>query len=260
MQEGAPSGMPFHVLVYGADHSPWVQTVLLALYLRKISHDVITFPPFSVFLKFGILMPAASFDGGPWYHESLEIVRELGFRGGNREEIRGFQNALRGGSSRIDSLPRFWYRWSLVRDRHPSGALRLVKSCLRAFTVLYYSDALHMLRRQMGIVTEGQVRRGFGRWQKHLEEAGTPFFGGATPNVVDLALFGGIQCHCSIPVPVIPVLQTDPDLARFREWIGAMHELCSGYAHLYSGPHFEPRRPAPNMRPLPNAPRSGSAP
>ena len=58
-------------------------------------------------------------------------------------------------------------------------------------------------------------------------------------------LFGIIQCHCSIPVPTIAVLQNDPRLTRMRSWIGTMQERFADYDHLYSGLYFEPHSPVP---------------
>lgn len=60
---------PEHVWVFGGDHSPWVQSVLLGLHEKKIAHTVTTVPPLSVFAKSGILMPAAQSDAGPWQLE-----------------------------------------------------------------------------------------------------------------------------------------------------------------------------------------------
>ena len=70
---------PEHVWVYGGDHSPWVQSVLLGVHERGIPHTLISVPPLSVFLNSGILMPAARIDDGPWLLDSSRILGELGF-------------------------------------------------------------------------------------------------------------------------------------------------------------------------------------
>ena len=54
------------VRVYGFSHSPWVQAVLLALHNKKIDHSLSQNPPLEVFAKWGVYMPAISFDEGPW--------------------------------------------------------------------------------------------------------------------------------------------------------------------------------------------------
>ena len=69
-----------HVDVYGQDHSPWVQTVLLGLHERGVSQTLTTVPPFSVFRKWGVMMPAASVDGKPWQLESAEILQQVGYQ------------------------------------------------------------------------------------------------------------------------------------------------------------------------------------
>ena len=70
---------PQHVRVYGGDHSPWVQALLLGLHERGISHTLLTIPPLSVFLNSGVLMPAASLDGGPWRLGSGAILADPQF-------------------------------------------------------------------------------------------------------------------------------------------------------------------------------------
>jgi len=77
--EGERPKKPEHVWVYGGDHSPWVQSVLLGLHEKGIAHTVITVPPLSVFSNSGILMPAAKIDDGPWLLDSGRILGKLGF-------------------------------------------------------------------------------------------------------------------------------------------------------------------------------------
>ena len=66
--------------VYRADHSPWVQPVLLALHEQNIPHSVATMPPLKLFRQSGILMPAVQFDGGARQMQSQEILCELGYQ------------------------------------------------------------------------------------------------------------------------------------------------------------------------------------
>ena len=65
--------------VYGADHSPWVQAVLLGLHDGGIPHSLTSLPPLETFRKSGVMMPAARIDGGRWQLESAEILRDVGF-------------------------------------------------------------------------------------------------------------------------------------------------------------------------------------
>ena len=243
--------LPRFVRVYGADHSPWVQAVLLGLHLREIPHDVVTFPPHRVFLRSGVLMPVVSIDGGPWHHDSTRILEELGFSGKAAGDDRMLAGALRGGTNRTDSARRFWHRWSLVRERRGAAPARMLRSALRSFTVLYFYLTLALLRRRLGLSSEGDIRRSWQRWEERFAKEPHPFLGGDEPNLVDLLLFGALQCHCSIPIPPIAVLRTDPSLPHVRDWIAAMQRLFEDYPHLYSGVYFEPGLPAPARAPLP---------
>ena len=242
------------VRVYGGDHSPWVNAVLLGLHLKQIPHDVITFPPLLVFLRSGILMPVAHIDDGPWLQDSTAILSELGYTGGSADQLRGTNAALRGGTNRTDSAWQFWYRWSLVRE--PAGGLvaRILRSALRGFTVMYFYLTLKRFCRQYGHSPVDRMQSAWLRWNSRLKQSDGPFLGGREPNMADLQLFGAVQCHCSIPVPTVDVLRNDPKLERVREWIGAMQRLCVDYQHLYSGIFFDPALPEP--RPSPIAERS----
>ena len=65
---------PDFVSLYGFDHSPWVQAVLVALHEAKIPYDLTTLPPPKLFLSSGIMMPAAKINGGKWKLDSEKTV------------------------------------------------------------------------------------------------------------------------------------------------------------------------------------------
>ncbi len=241
---------PQFVRVYGGDHSLWVQAVLLGLHLKKIPHDLVTVPPLSVFLRNGILMPMVSIDGGPWHHDSTRILGEFGFSGKAQGDERMLVTALRGGTNRVDNAWRFWYRWSLVREPHGPVFVRMLRSALRSFTVLYFYLTLKAFAHAVGHSSEDDIRRGWQRWEERFTNGTGAFLGGDEPNLVDLQLFGGVQGACSIPIPPIDVLQSDPSLPNTREWIASMQRVFDDYPHMYSGVYFEPRRPAPVSAPL----------
>ena len=236
---------PETVLVYGGDHSPWVQAVLLGLFERKIPHTVVTTPPLALFRSSGVLMPAASIEGRPWMLQSEDILLELGFQKVSDEDMLALFRALRGGVHRVDSGWRFWYEWSLVRDQHPRLLPRLRNHFLRAFSVLYFHRALKGFARNTKVATPEALGRQYSYWEQKLEESRGPYIEGEAPGTRDLMLFGGVQCHSSIKVPSISVLQSHSELPRLRSWIRAMQERFAGYEHLYSGVHFEPRSAAP---------------
>lgn len=237
---------PEHVLVYGGDHSPWVQTVLLGLADRKVPFTIITAPPFDLFKRSGVLMPAARIDGQPWMLQSEAILCELGFREIGRDDKRAINRTARGGVHRIDSTPRFWREWSLVRDGAPRHLTRLKHSFLRPFSVLYFQLALSRLSRdpRSSTDTEGYERQ-YLYWEEKLAGSEGPFIDGETPGTRDFMLFGVLQCHASIEVPPAAVLQTSQALPMIRGWIAAMQNRYPEYQHLYSGAYFEPTRPKP---------------
>jgi hypothetical protein len=237
---------PTSVLVYGGDHSPWVQAVLLGLFERNIPHTVVTIPPLAVFRNSGILMPAASIDGRPWMLQSEDILCELGFQKVSEEDMLALFGTLRGGHHRVDSRWRFWVEWSFVRDHHPRRLMRLRNHFLRAFSVLYFQRALKEIAARTKPGTPEAFRRRYSYWEQKLKESPGPFIEGDSPGTQDFMLFGVVQCHASIRVPPIPVLHSDPALPNVRTWIRAMQERFRDYEHLYSGVYFEPRTAPPH--------------
>jgi hypothetical protein len=106
------------VKLYGVNHSPWVQAVLLGLHDRGIEHSLTSIPPIDTFLHSGVMMPAASIDGGPWKLESAELLEELGFDTVSDEEMQLVRGAWRGVFHRTDSAALFWGNFAKAGDTH----------------------------------------------------------------------------------------------------------------------------------------------
>ena len=53
------------VELYGGDHSPWVNAVMLALHEKGIEYSSTQVPPFETLKQWGVLMPAISIDNQP---------------------------------------------------------------------------------------------------------------------------------------------------------------------------------------------------
>jgi hypothetical protein len=190
-------------------------------------------------------MPAARVDGEPWQLESAEILQRVGYDTVSPKDLREMYNAWNGVFHRPDSAARFFGGFSLIRDPNPSLLLRLRNHFLRSFGTLYFFLLIRtmvLLRRPQDPVNHGDQ---FLYWERKLEESSAEFLGGDAPDILDVMLFGILQCHCSIPVPPSVALQQDPRLAGMRRWIGAMQERFVGYPHLYSGVYFEPHASAP---------------
>jgi hypothetical protein len=231
--------------VYGQDHSPWVQAVLLGLFEKGDQHTLTTIPPLSLFRSSGILMPAASIDGGEWQLESTEILQRAGFSPVSGDDLLAIYDAWQGVQHRTDRTFRFWHRFSLCRDPHVSTVIRLRNHFFRSFATLYF----YLLIRLMVLIRNQEDPENFGDqflfWEDRLEKSSGEYIDGKSPDTLDLLLFGILQCHCSIPVPPIEALQKDPRLTRMRAWISTMNARFVAYDYLYSGVYFDPYSPAP---------------
>ena len=107
--------------VYGADHSPWVQAVLLGLREKGIEPEIHLLPPLAVFRKWGILMPAVSIDGKPWQIDSIKILENFDFDPISDKELRLVQNAWRSVLQRPRNPFRFLPALRAFKIRNPSS-------------------------------------------------------------------------------------------------------------------------------------------
>ena len=233
------------VAVYGVDHSPWVQAVLLGLHHARIPHSLTSLPPLATFLKSGVMMPAASIDEGPWQLESADILRNVGFESITDEQMQLLRGAWQGVTHRADSSALFWGGFSLAGDSNPSSVRRLAHNFLRSFVTLYF----FLLIRFLVLLGRPRDPENFGDqflvFEEMLEASGAPYLSGQEPNTLDFLLFGIIQCHCSIYVPPVTALQSDARLGKLRAWIGTMQRRFRDYDHLYSGVYFAPHSRTP---------------
>lgn len=243
------------VELYGQDHSPWVQAVLLGLHEKKMAYQLTTAPPLPVMLKWGVLMPAARLDGARWQIESSGMLQAIGFDAATPEEMAAIDKAWLGVAWRVRNPRRLFAAASRIRDPHPSLMRRLARQFVRGFVVVYFFLLLRFVR-AVGLQPDpDDFADQFLFWESRLSDAGSAFLGGSRPNVCDLLLFGMVQCHCSIPSPPVSVLQNDPRLGLVRAWIGAMHVRFAGYPLCYSGTYFQPLLRAPQ----PAVPRERAA-
>lgn len=233
------------ILLYGNNHSPWVQAIMMALHEKRLGYSRTTVPPLEVFSKWGPMMPAISIDGEPWFLESADILYRLGYSQVADEDMLAIRQAWTGVMHRTDYWPRFWGEFSLASDPNPNFARRFANNFLRAFTILYFFILIRF----------GVFSRGYGdpdnhadayiHWEERLADSKCQFLGGDKPDSEDLLLFGIVQCHCSVPVPTVLALQADPRLPLVRDWIGRMQRRFSDYPSLFSGSYFSPHSAAP---------------
>jgi len=245
----SPAARPNHVWVYGTDHSPWVQSVLLGLHQKQIAHTLVTVPPLRLFLRSGILMPAARFDDGTWLYDSEKILVELGFSE-VPEDVRAtlWRVFLSGAMRRIDDPWKFWHAFSYVRDGHPFLPRRLWNHFWRSFSVFYFFTTITLGRRGRARPTPEQLTGLFSSLQERLAP-GAEFLGGTEPGTADLQLFGLVQMFATIPGLSFEVLQEEPSLQPLREWCARIQQRAADYTHLYSARDFEPK--GPDVQPAP---------
>ena len=233
------------IRLYGNDHSPWVQAVMLGLHQQNIDHDRSTVPPLKAFMESGLMMPAASFDGEHWELESKDILHRLGYAEVSADEMKAIRRTWLGVLHRPDYWSRFWGEFSLASDPDSSMPRRLINNFLRSFTVLYF----FMLIRFAVFMQPPREPESYGdqymEWEARFAAMEGPFLAGNEPDSVDLLLFGILQCHCSVPVPPLFALQSDPRLIHTRRWIGEMQKYFADYPSLYSGVYFEPHSSPP---------------
>ena len=155
------------------------------------------------------------------------------------------RRAWQGVLHRADSAALFWGGFSLIGDSDPSRLRQTLHNFLRSFLTLYF----FLLIRTVSLVAPRDPED-FGDqflpFEDMLRASGEPYLCGQQPNTLDFLLFGIVQCHCSIRVPPVAALQSDPRLGRLRAWVGTMQERFVDYEHLYSGVYFPPHSAAPN--------------
>ena len=96
------------IMLYGNNHSPWVQAIMMALHEKQLGYLRTTVPPLQVFLKWGPMMPAISIDDEPWFLESTEFLCLLGYSQVCVEDMLAIRQAWTGVMHRTDYWPRFW--------------------------------------------------------------------------------------------------------------------------------------------------------
>ena len=233
------------VSVYGVLHSPWVQAVLLGLHDKSISHSIQPIPSLSSLISSGLMMPAAQINNGSWKLDSEEILKLLGYEGIDKVDKLAIFRTWNGVLHRVDNPIAFFHSFSLNKYDHPSLLVRVLHSFLRPFITYYFFTLISFLIFTGKRRDPDSFADQFLPWERRLSETDNPYFGGLTPNAVDLQLFGIVQCHCSIPyAPLIETIQSDPALPQYRKWIARMQEHFADYKHLYSGQHFGTEAPA----------------
>ena len=225
------------VTLYGVDHSPWVQGVLLALNYHRISSSL-TSRPLSLqwYWQYGLIFPALQLLDGSRYTDSFKIY-ELMDRDGFRLGIDKFTPQERlSAQSELELLfsiyalgrcmPgkrwRFIKAWSTMSDR-PST---IQGSICRAFLSIYFwiliQIGIYFARRRFKTPYHlKKIEALITVWDERL--ADRTWLTGDEIGFLDFALWGHLQCMTSgLTDELLSIVQKQDHL---MSWIQRLHEL-----------------------------------
>ena len=227
------------IKVYGFTHSPWVQAVLLALHDQRIEYDLLLRPPYEVFKKWGVYMPAISIDDGPWEIESTEILVKLGYKPILLEEINAANSAWQGVLHRTDNPFNFFLAFSRGGQVSKSFANNVINNFLLSFVAFYMFILINIGKVKLKQKEPKNFGDQFLYWENLIDSSDGPFIDGNKPGSKDMIMFGMVQCHSSIPVPALDALMNDQRLNNLRKWIDNMQDYFREYPYLYSAKFFD---------------------
>ena len=234
------------VKVYGFTHSPWVQAVLLALCDKELEYELYVRPPYEVFKKWGVYMPAVSLDDGPWEIESTEILTKLGYKSILDDELKAANNAWQGVLHRTDNPFRFFLHFARGGQISKSLVNNTISNFLLSFVAFYMFMLINIGKWRLKQKEPENFGDQFMYWENVLDSSEGPFMDGMKPGSKDLVMFGIIQCHASIPVPALNSLLNDQRLINLRKWVNTMQNYFKGYPHLYTAKFFKSGNPEAN--------------
>jgi hypothetical protein len=234
------------VKVYGFTHSPWVQAVLLALCDKELEYELYVRPPYEVFKKWGVYMPAVSIDDGPWEIESTEILTKLGYKPIIDDELKAANNAWQGVLHRTDNPFRFFLHFARGGQISRSLVNNTISNFLLSFVAFYMFMLINIGKWRLKQKEPENFGDQFMYWENVLDSSEGPFMDGMKPGSKDLVMFGIIQCHASIPVPALNSLLNDQRLINLRKWVSTMQNYFKEYPHLYTAKFFKSDNPEAN--------------
>ena len=229
--------------LYGFTHSPWVQAVLLALHDKGIEYDLFLLPPYKVFKKWGVYMPAIKIDDGPWEIESTEMLVKLGYETIPIEEIKAANIAWQGVLHRTDNPFNFFLSFSRGGQVSQSFVSNSVNNFFLSFVAFYMFILINIGKVRLKQKDPENFGDQFVYWENLIDSSDGPFIGGYKPGSKDMIIFGVIQCHSSIPVPALDALINDQRLQNLRKWIHSMQDYFREYPYLYSATFFKSKVP-----------------
>ena len=232
--------------VYGFTHSPWVQAVLLALHDKDLEYDLYVRPPYEVFKKWGVYMPAVSLNEGPWEIESTQILTKLGYKPIHADELKAANNAWQGVLHRTDSPFKFFLHFARGGQISKSFVNNTLSNFLLSFVAFYMFMLINIGKWTLKQKEPENFGDQFMYWENVLDSSEGPFMDGMKPGSKDFVMFGIIQCHASIPVPALQSLLNDQRLINLRKWVNTMQNYFKEYPYLYTARFFKSEIPETN--------------
>ena len=223
------------VTLYGVEHSPWVQGVLLALAHHQIPTQLTSYPlGVHWFRRNGLIFPALRLSDGTTHLDSFHIYARLeadgyplgvnNFTAAERLHEQVALEALFGryvlGRCGPGKQWRFIQSWSTMREV-PHTVMGTV---FRAFITHYYWVLIRLGVRRA--TKKGRLpfdpdafERELRTWDARLQKQ--RWLTGPEIGFLDFALFGHLQCMLSgLTDEVIPILRQQPHL---MQWL---HHSC----------------------------------
>lgn len=227
------------IKVYGFSHSPWVQAVLLGISDKKIDYKLYQIPPLEVFKRWGVYMPAVSFNDEPWEIESTHILKKIGYEEINPNDLNAANAAWQGVLHRPDNPFTFFSSFARGGQISNSFLKNVVSNFLLSFVAFYMFTLINIGKRRLDQQEPENFGDQFLYWEGVLHSSEGPFMDGENPGTRDFVMFGIVQCHASIPVPALDAILSDGRLRKFRSWILTMQERFDNYPYLYSANYFK---------------------
>ena len=246
------------VTLYGVDHSPWTQAVVLAHASNGEAARLRPYPSWKHFAKSGLVMPAQWEADGTLTTDSLRILQRLLPVQTKEDQVR--QEA---DFTALETLflayalersgPRrrwaFWKGWAGMTDRPLSPFSIACRALLCWYFFLLISMGRVMLRRRLAQRSrEERLGHRLSRWSARLER--DPYLGGGEPDASDFGLLGHIECMSSgLTDWAMAVVREHPAL---MDWIQRMHARVRTHSVVYSRRLFSeegrPKMPSAGCR------------
>ncbi|MEC7949221.1 MAG: glutathione S-transferase family protein [Myxococcota bacterium] len=233
------------VVVYGVDHSPWVQGVRMALHHQGIPHTL-TSVPFGPdwWLRRGLVFPAMRVGDAPVLTDSFRIYESLEEAGASLGVKRLSQAERTSAQVELERLFTryalgrcangkdwaFFRAWSTMQETPATRTGAAVRGLLSLyFWVLIRVGIRLRTRRGLPAVDLAEIRSFLAPWNARLERA--PWLTGGSLGFLDFALLGHLQCMASGPTDeMLPLVQAFPALMA---WQDRMVAELAGHRPLY---------------------------